>query len=39
MSKEENTIDLAKSKALNIPVVMWRFCAYKSETKVANIIL
>jgi hypothetical protein len=31
MSKQENTINLAESKALTIPVVMWRFCAYKTE--------
>jgi hypothetical protein len=31
MSKETENIDLAESKALNIPVVMWRFCAYKTE--------
>lgn len=31
MSKETENFDLAESKALNIPVVMWRFCAYKNE--------
>ena len=31
MSKETQNINLAESKALNIPVFMWRFCAYKTE--------
>ena len=31
MSKETENIDLAEREALNIPVVMWRFCAYKTE--------
>ena len=31
MSKEVENIDLAERRALNIPVVMWRFCAYKTE--------
>ena len=31
MSKKKKYYDLAEERALTIPVVMWRFCAYKSE--------
>ena len=31
MSKKKKYYDLAEERALTIPVVMWRFCAYKTE--------
>ena len=31
MSKKRKYYDLAEERALTIPVVMWRFCAYKTE--------
>jgi len=31
MSKKKKHYDLAEERALTIPVVMWRFCAYKTE--------
>lgn len=31
MSKNKKYYDLAEKRALTIPVVMWRFCAYKTE--------
>ena len=31
MSKKRKHYDLAEEQALTIPIVMWRFCAYKSN--------
>ena len=31
MSKKKKYYDLAEERALTIPAVMWRFCAYKTE--------
>lgn len=31
MMKKKKYYDLAEEQALTIPVVMWRFCAYKTE--------
>jgi len=31
MSKKKKYYDLAEERALTIPVIMWRFCAYKTE--------
>lgn len=31
MSKKKKYHNLAEERALTIPVVMWRFCAYKTE--------
>jgi hypothetical protein len=31
MSKKKKYYDLAEERALTIPVIMWRYCAYKTE--------
>lgn len=36
MSKKRKYHDLAEERALNAPVIVWRFCAYKTEKDYEN---